>query len=87
MALAAYYSALTVAESTDARKHCPASKIILDEPPKDPNADRFGFGEWYVNRDRTIWVRRQEWRIGSEGNKVIWIRPAATKSCNYRKTA
>jgi hypothetical protein len=58
---------------------CPVSKTVKDEPPKDPNADRFGFGDWYVNADRTIWVRNNSWKAGSDGNKVIWIRPAGTK--------
>jgi hypothetical protein len=58
---------------------CPVSKTVKDEPPKDPNADRFGFGDWYVNADRTIWVRNDSWQAGGNGNKVIWIRPAGTK--------
>ncbi len=58
---------------------CSVSKAIRDEPPKDPNADRFGFGDWYVNADRTIWVAKNSWRAGRDGNKVIWIRPAGTK--------
>ncbi len=56
---------------------CPVSKTVKDEPPKDPNAGPFGFGDWYVNADRTIWVRNVSWQAG--GNKVIWIRPAGTK--------
>jgi hypothetical protein len=55
---------------------CAVSGVIRDEPPKDPNADSFGFGDWYVNTDRTIWVRGG-FRVG-DGNKVIWIRPAGT---------
>src|SRR5439155_20472525 len=77
--LAMHQPVPTVADSTPATTYCPATKTILDEPPKDPNADRFGFGEWYVNRHHTIWVRRQPWRDGNEGNKVIWMRPAGTK--------
>ena len=57
---------------------CPTSKTVQDEPPKDPNADAFGFGNWYVNADRTIWVRNNRWRAGDDGNKVIWIRPVGT---------
>lgn len=49
-----------------------------DEPPKDPNADPVGFGDWFVNADRTIWVRKALWQLGSNGNKVYWVRPAGT---------
>jgi hypothetical protein len=58
---------------------CAVTSPIKDQPPKDPNADPFGFGYWYVNEDRTIWVglpESQSWRAGSE--KVIWIRPQGT---------
>ncbi|HYN88459.1 MAG TPA: hypothetical protein VER55_08005, partial [Ardenticatenaceae bacterium] len=51
-----------------------------DQPPKDPNADPFGFGDWYINADRTLWVgllEEQMWRAG--GEKVIWIRPAGSQ--------
>jgi len=59
-------------------KTCAVSPTVRDEPPKDPNAAPFGFGDWHVNADRTIWVRSNGWRAGREGNKVIWIRPAGT---------
>lgn len=70
-------SRATAIAGEDARAmNCPVTKTILDQPPKDPNADPLGFGEWYVNADRTIWVQPQSWRVGDEGNKVIWIKPA-----------
>jgi len=59
-------------------KPCAVSRTVRDEPPKDQNADRFGFGDWNINPDRTIWVQSNTWHAGSEGNKVIWIRPAGT---------
>ena len=68
-----------VTTNHDGSSVCLVSTKIKGEPPKDPNADRFGFGEWYVNADRTIWVRNDSWRAGKEGNKVIWIRPAGTQ--------
>ena len=58
---------------------CPVSNAVKDEPPKDPNADPVGFGDWFVNADRTIWVRKDSWQAGSDGNKVYWVRPAGTK--------
>jgi hypothetical protein len=58
---------------------CPVSKAVKDEPPKDPDADPVGFGDWFVNADRTIWVRKDSWQAGSDGNKVYWVRPAGTK--------
>ena len=59
-------------------KACAVSGTVKDEPPKDPNADRFGFGDWNVNAERAIWVQSNNWRAGPDGNKVIWIRPAGT---------
>src|SRR5262245_42217459 len=61
-----------------AQTRCAVSKTILAEPPKAPNADRFGHGDWFVNADRTIWVAKQRWQAGDDGNKVLWIRPAGT---------
>jgi hypothetical protein len=57
---------------------CRVSRTVKDEPPKDPNADPVGFGDWFVNADRTIWVRKALWQSGSDGNKVYWVRPAGT---------
>lgn len=59
---------------------CPVTEAVKDEPPKDPNADPFGLGYWYINADRTIWAGAPEslsW--GTGGEKVIWIRPQGTQ--------
>ncbi|MFI5176622.1 MAG: YncE family protein, partial [Terriglobia bacterium] len=57
---------------------CPVTKPVLDEPPSDPKASPFGFGEWYISESRSIWFPRQGWRAGSD-NKVILIRPAGVR--------
>ena len=57
---------------------CQMTKPMLDEPPPDPKASPFGFGEWYISDDRSIWFPRQAWRAGSD-NKVILIRPAGVR--------
>jgi hypothetical protein len=57
---------------------CAATPTVRETPAKDPNADPFGDGPWYVNADRTIWVHNwsfPEWRQGLN-QKVMWIRPA-----------
>jgi len=53
---------------------------IRAEPPRDPNADPFGLGPWYVNADRNIWAGWDAVRMvaGPKGNKVLWIRPQGT---------
>jgi hypothetical protein len=60
---------------------CPITRPIQDQPPKDPNADPFGFTGWFINDDRTLWAGPIEdsfpWR--ADGNKVIWIRPQGTQ--------
>lgn len=65
------------APKEEAISSCAVTQPILDEPPADPLADPFGFGEWIVNADRSIWVRLPPdgvWR--ASGEKIIWIRPA-----------
>lgn len=47
-------------------------------PPKDPNADPFGSGPWYINESRTIWAGWDASQMRSGGNKVLWIRPEGT---------
>lgn len=59
-------------------KGCAVSKTVVGEPP-ETRADRlafsgFGYGRWYVNADRTIWVRGS-WQAGPNGNKVLWAKP------------
>jgi hypothetical protein len=60
---------------------CPATGAIRAEPPRDPNADPFGSGPWYINADRTIWAGWDAVRMkaGPQGNKVLWIRPQGTQ--------
>ena len=60
---------------------CRATEEIRAEPPRDPNADPFGPGPWYINADRTIWAGWDavRMRAGKRGNKVLWIRPAGTQ--------
>src|SRR5256885_15196095 len=53
---------------------CPVTPPIYAQPAKDPNADAFGFGYWYINADRTIWAGPlpdgKSWEAGSQ--KVAW---------------
>ena len=60
---------------------CAETQAVRDQPPKDPNADPFGFGPWYINADRTIWAGWDvgSWVSGEKGNKVLWIRPQGTQ--------
>ena len=59
---------------------CRVSELVRAEPPRDPNADPFGLGPWYINADRSIWAGWDagHWVSGSNGNKVLWIRPQGT---------
>lgn len=60
---------------------CPVTDAIWAEPPRDPNADPFGMGPWYISADRTIWAGWDAVRMVAcpEGNKVLWIRPQGTQ--------
>src|SRR3954465_784019 len=60
---------------------CAFTQPVRAEPPRDPNADRFGVGPWYINNDQTIWAGWNvgEWVSGGTGNKVMWIRPQGTQ--------
>jgi hypothetical protein len=59
---------------------CAVTEPIRAEPPRDPNADPFGTGPWYVNGDRSIWAGGAvHMMAGEKGNKVLWIRPQGTK--------
>lgn len=57
---------------------CAATQAVRAEPPKDPNADRFGQGPWYINENRTIWAGWDATRMREGRNKVLWIRPQDT---------
>ena len=59
---------------------CRVSELVRAEPPRDPNADPFGLGPWYINADRSIWAGwgAGHWASGNNGNKVLWIRPPGT---------
>src|SRR5439155_10999956 len=61
--------------ATSYPSECAVTPTIVDEPPRDPNADPFGKGPWYINSDRTIWVGGP---CSAGLNKVLWIRPAGT---------
>jgi hypothetical protein len=66
--------------ASKAETACAVTTPAQDEPPKDPNADPFGFGNWHINADRTLWVGIPPsgvWQTG--GEKVIWIRPAGSE--------
>ena len=66
--------------ATGQAAQCPVTQPAMDQLPKDPNADSFGYEPWYINTDRTIWASlppNQPWHAG--GNKVIWIRPQGTE--------
>jgi hypothetical protein len=60
--------------------NCQPSELVSAEPPRDPNADAFGQGPWYVNTDRSMWAGwlAGHWVSGTKGNKVLWIRPRGT---------
>src|SRR5438876_481128 len=59
---------------------CLVSELVRAEPPRDPNADPFGPGPWYINADRSIWAGWDAGHLvsGPKGNKVLWIRPQGT---------
>lgn len=59
---------------------CPVTPTVTETPPRDPNADPFGSGPWFVNADRSLWAQwNLGWQAGPDGNKVLWIRPAGAK--------
>jgi hypothetical protein len=81
--LAAPQSAAEPASITEThlRRECAVTQSIRDQPPKDPNADPFPLGPWYINADRTIWAGWDAASCvsGQKGNKVLWIRPQGTQ--------
>ena len=60
---------------------CPLTRTVRAQPPRDPNADAFGNGPWFVNGDRSIWAGWDAVRMvaGPRGSKVLWIRPQGTQ--------
>jgi hypothetical protein len=70
-----------IAPTASSKTPCGITQPVRAEPPRDPNADRFGFGPWYVNADRTMWAGWDvgNWVSGGAGNKVLWIRPQDTQ--------
>ncbi len=58
---------------TEATASCLVTEAIHAVPPRDPNADPFGSGPWYINADRTIWAGLSAW----------WQAPRATKSFGF----
>ncbi len=81
MGLAVLPVARPAEEGTDRPPACPASEAMRAVPPRDPNADPFGPGPWYINADRSIWAGWDAVRMvaGPKGNKVLWIRPQGTQ--------
>jgi hypothetical protein len=73
LALSGTTEAFTAGGSTA----CRVTPPVRTEPAKDPNADPFGHGPWYINSDRTIWAGATQMREGR--NKVLWIRPQGTE--------
>jgi hypothetical protein len=71
---------IATADGAGPSASCDVTEAVLDTPPKDPNADPFGSGPWYVNADRSIWAgwAAVGMKAGVRGNKVLWIRPAGT---------
>ena len=67
-------------------KSCLTSSVVIESPPRYPNADSVGPAAWYVNADRTIWagpVPEGEWPSGGtlfsgdgvvKGQKTYWVR-------------
>ena len=58
---------------------CAATRPEVAQPSKDPNADPFPYGPWYINADRTIWAGWDAADLHEGQNKVLWIRPQGTQ--------
>jgi hypothetical protein len=54
---------------------CHPSEPVWKEPSKDPSADRFGPGPWYVSENHTLWAAWQPLVSGTAGNRMMWIKP------------
>src|SRR3981081_1744979 len=75
-------------QSASQPKSCLTSPVVIDSPPREPNADPAGqASSWYINADRTIWagpVPEGGWPSGGilfsgdgvvKGQKTYWVRP------------
>src|SRR5215471_10746499 len=75
IALAASPAGQGLEEKASAPTSCREAPLVRETPPRDPAADPFGPGPWYVNADRTLWAGHGEPLLaGKRGNKVLWIR-------------
>ena len=57
---------------------CPVTETYYGKPPPQRGAGPFGLGAYYVNEDRSIWLRSRHWSAG-RSDKTIWIRPQGTE--------
>ena len=57
---------------------CKPTRPEIAQPAKDPGADPFPNGRWYINADRTIWAGWDAANLTQGRNKVLWIRPQGT---------
>ena len=68
-----------VAASEPSASPCKVTRPEVARPAKDPNADPFPHGPWYINADRTIWAGWDAANLREGRNKVLWIRPQGTQ--------
>ena len=54
---------------------CDVTTPVREKPPQQAGAGPLGKGPWYVNDDRSIWVRARTWQA-RKGEKLIWVRPS-----------
>jgi hypothetical protein len=80
IALAASPAGRGLEEKASPPTSCRETPLVRETPPRDPAADPFGPGPWYVNADRTLWAGHGEPLLaGKRGNKVLWIRPRGVR--------
>jgi hypothetical protein len=58
---------------------CPVTTPIVDDPPDDPGTDPFGVGDYFINENRTIWAHLAPGGWKTDGEKVLWIKPAGSE--------
>ena len=51
---------------------------MMAEPPRDPHADPFGFGPWFVSKDGAIWTGAPRAGMVPSDSGSFWIRPEGT---------